>query len=75
MATFNSFQDFTINYKIVGMSRNAIKFRHYGNGELVYVHRNLINKSQDWERYEIVEIRDHLDRPTKWVKATFSSTF
>lgn len=75
MATLNPFQDFTINYEIVGMSRNAIKFRHYGNDELVYVHRNLINKSQDWESYTIEEIEMPNGAKQKWLKARFNTFF
>ena len=74
MAKMTSFQMFTADYKLVGMARNSCKFQSR-DGEIVYVHRNILNKQQDWERYEIVEIRNHFNIPTKWVKATFSSTF
>lgn len=74
MAKMTAFQYFMSEHTLVGMARNSCKFQNKQD-EVVFVHRNILNKQQDWERYEIVEIHDPFGRPTKWVKATFSSTF
>lgn len=75
MATFSAYQLFTMDYKLVGMARNSCKFRHYGNGQLVYVHRNLINKHEDWKDFEVGEIIMPNGEKQNWLKVTYSSFF
>lgn len=52
---FTAYQQFTIDYKLIGMSKSCCKFRHYGNGTVVYVHRNNINDNDNWADFRVVE--------------------
>ena len=69
------YQEFLTEFNLIGMARNSCKFQSNRTDEIVYVHRNILNKHQDWERVEFVELHDPFGKPTKWVKATISTIF
>lgn len=74
MATQTAYERFMDEFILIGMAKNSCKFQHK-NGAVVYVSRNNVNKMQEWENYEIVNIPTPIGTSMKWIKATISTIF
>lgn len=59
-------EQFESEYTLVGMSRSSVKFQNRRSGEIVYMHRNAVNKLENMVDYRVVDQPSLSCVATKW---------